>query len=1252
MPLSRPSPAVLALTALALAVLATRLLPAASGATPGPDSREALGNQPHAEVTPSATTWQDLAERVTAACGGSNPYLVTTRFSGKLASSQAAREPAVFAFRDTAADDLAQQIVLATQAQVGAVYGLAYDAGRNQLYAAAYHKRGAPFGPGGPGAIYQIDLSAGAVATWVQLSAGPDRHDRPLGDDRTGALWVGRTGLGDIDLDDDGNVLFVANLHDRHIYRLSVPDAAILGRFPFGALGTSWERDARLFGLAYRDGLLYHGVMDVGTSTQPQGTAATGHIYQSLPDGSELREVAVFGIPIRTVVGQKVEGWWGSGAIPMLTDIEFRPGGDVIIGVRNRSIDATTGQCQIYPSGELLLGVQRAEGWDVATEPGHYNYGPGTGLSPLTGALAGIRYLDQVVSPEQLTFPEGLNGGQNVCGWHALWFDNAGGQQVRREALVWLDYPPDLLLPLGTGDLEVLCDRSRPLDPDLIATETRRAGDAGTATREAVATSILATQTAILATHTQAVATAEARGTAAALTATALAGTGTPAGATPPSRGPAATLTAVWSQLTVQAPTRWAQATAATTADLVPEVTRVAAALAYDRIKASCSSDNPYLAISSFVPFFFPQVTLPRRTATPTSPPAPVVQAFNDSYPESVAGHLRLAYEHQAGAVFGLAYDWRRGQLYASAYNKALAAFGPAGPGAIYRIDLATGAVRPWAWLDAGRDRHHFSDGLDAAAGAFVGKLGIGDIELDEAGGTLFAVNLHDRLIYRLTVPDGKIVDIFPHGGAEEPWAAHARPFGLGVHNGWLYHGLVDDRARSSGARSGLMAYVYRSRFDGSQMTEVARLDLDYSRPLAWRAWSDTPAVSGAMLTDIEFRPNGDLILGLRERAGDGPFNLGGVGNGGILPTIRTGDRWLVWTDPEFYVNDESAWGSLASLPGLDIVVASMLDPWGPSSGGAVWYDNLSGHIVRRETVYDYQANYPTFLKAAGLGDVEVLCPPWTPTSSPTPTATASLTPSQTPSSTATCTATRVPSATPTQRPRPVYLPLALRESCAKRQLHADVVLVIDVSTSMRRLAGDGQPKLAAVQAAARAFVDRMDLAASSDAAGDSVAVVAFNDRVWLEQALTGNRRLLFAAIDGLGARLAEGTRLDLALEGGMAALRDPGRRPENTAVIVLLTDGLPNRVPTPTPWGSQEDTVLAAARRARDAGIRIYAIGVGRADAPDLADRINPELLRQVASSPRMYYETWSAEELAAIYREIAYTIGCPPDSFWGRRG
>ncbi|MBK7782196.1 MAG: hypothetical protein IPJ58_15780 [Ardenticatenia bacterium] len=89
---------------------------------------------------------------LTAACGTTNPYLAVARFAAPKSYRLDADAPSVVALRDTAADDLGSQVTLATQGQTGAVFGLAYDAGRGLVYAAAYHKRGGWASISGPSA--------------------------------------------------------------------------------------------------------------------------------------------------------------------------------------------------------------------------------------------------------------------------------------------------------------------------------------------------------------------------------------------------------------------------------------------------------------------------------------------------------------------------------------------------------------------------------------------------------------------------------------------------------------------------------------------------------------------------------------------------------------------------------------------------------------------------------------------------------------------------------------------------------------------------------------------------------------------------------------------------------------------------------------------------------------------------------------------------------------------------------------------
>ena len=160
------------------------------------------------------------------------------------------------------------------------------------------------------------------------------------------------------------------------------------------------------------------------------------------------------------------------------------------------------------------------------------------------------------------------------------------------------------------------------------------------------------------------------------------------------------------------------------------------------------------------------------------------------------------------------------------------------------------------------------------------------------------------------------------------------------------------------------------------------------------------------------------------------------------------------------------------------------------------------------------------------------------------------------------------------------------------------------------------------------------------DSASEAGAVYVFTrtDTAWTQQPLTNDAPAILAALERLLARIAEGTRLDLALEEAVRNAEGPGRRGDNQPIAILLTDGLPNRVPTPAPAGSQADTVVRVAAQARSRGLRLFTGGLGEPD-----DVLRP-LLEACASEPSMYYYAPDGEDLVAIYRAIAGRIvGCP---------
>ncbi len=192
-----------------------------------------------------------------------------------------------------------------------------------------------------------------------------------------------------------------------------------------------------------------------------------------------------------------------------------------------------------------------------------------------------------------------------------------------------------------------------------------------------------------------------------------------------------------------------------------------------------------------------------------------------------------------------------------------------------------------------------------------------------------------------------------------------------------------------------------------------------------------------------------------------------------------------------------------------------------------------------------------------------------------------------------------------------ILLPLTYRSHCWTQVRHADVVLVLDSSHSMK-----GQ-KLNQAIAAARIFLDLLNVPA------DRAALVTYDQTATLRQALTSDRQALVQALEGIAS--GSGTRIDRGLETALAVLRDPERSAANRPVIVLLSDGI---------QVEERPRAFQVGQQAREADIEVFTIGLG-GDA-------DGELLTAIASEPSHAYFAPQPSDLEAIYRRIAGQVIC----------
>ncbi len=208
-----------------------------------------------------------------------------------------------------------------TFGDIGSTFGVAYHRQSNSIFTSAFLKRHSDFGPGGIGAIYQINRTTGATSTFFDFdavlgagTAGTDPHpaatdtcNTPIGGFGSPSLegcWIhettstfdmiGEASLGDMDLSEDGETMWVINLFDRNLYELpigSAPTAPAAGQvssypIPNDCGGTT--EDYRPFALDVQDGLVYVGVTCTSESTQVS-TTLHARVYSF--DGANFTQV-------------------------------------------------------------------------------------------------------------------------------------------------------------------------------------------------------------------------------------------------------------------------------------------------------------------------------------------------------------------------------------------------------------------------------------------------------------------------------------------------------------------------------------------------------------------------------------------------------------------------------------------------------------------------------------------------------------------------------------------------------------------------------------------------------------------------------------------------------------------------------------------------------------------------------------------------------------------------------------------------
>ncbi|MEV0675171.1 SdrD B-like domain-containing protein [Actinosynnema sp. NPDC050436] len=269
--------------------------------------------------------------------------------------------------RGTCPGDVGCPTALATQAQVGTTFGLAYDRHRKRLFQSAFARRHALYGPGGGDAIYAVPLDGGAPTPFATVpGASVTPHDTANTIKDAGFTQApGKESIGGLALSEDGATLHAVNLLTRSLVSFdatAATAAAPSATVPIPDPGCAAASDWRPFAVHAHDAALYVGGVCSAESTQNRADLkAVVYAY----DGAKFTEV--LSRPLdhergevlagRSAPGQ-TNGWnpwetdlatWnshevgGSGVLidpqPQVASVAFTRDGSMVLGFRDRFMD-------------------------------------------------------------------------------------------------------------------------------------------------------------------------------------------------------------------------------------------------------------------------------------------------------------------------------------------------------------------------------------------------------------------------------------------------------------------------------------------------------------------------------------------------------------------------------------------------------------------------------------------------------------------------------------------------------------------------------------------------------------------------------------------------------------------------------------------------------------------------------------------------------------------------------------------------
>ncbi|MGF7217110.1 hypothetical protein GGR92_003283 [Spirosoma lacussanchae] len=306
----------------------------------------------------------------------------------------------MFDYGTSGPKDPSKVTTLATAAQVGTLWGSAYDKYKNRLFSSAILRRHAGLGPLGLGGIYVTDMVTKTTTGYINVSAAPlninvgsipSNSARGLvtdptepSNDAAAFSLIGKVGIGDLEISEDGKFLYFTNLFDKKLYKLDISGTTPTLAGSYNIPATCQSVNSRPFGLkVYRDNVYVGSVCDALDTQNKSDLVA--NVYKFNPATSSFTNVMSFPLtypkgPVFVSLAfssvMELTGWYpwtdtfndlSTGTVnttqnstrlvhpqPILSDIEFDLDGSMILGFADRT-GLQVGYANYAPVGTTAL---------------------------------------------------------------------------------------------------------------------------------------------------------------------------------------------------------------------------------------------------------------------------------------------------------------------------------------------------------------------------------------------------------------------------------------------------------------------------------------------------------------------------------------------------------------------------------------------------------------------------------------------------------------------------------------------------------------------------------------------------------------------------------------------------------------------------------------------------------------------------------------------------------------------------------